>query len=90
MTNCAVSAAFSCSREKPGHTLQPTALVNELYLKIAGSCGDLTDRVHFFRVAARGMRQILTDHARTRGAGKRGSGARHIDIDHVFVATEET
>src|ERR1035438_2203686 len=77
------------SREHPGHTLQPTALVNELYLKIAGSCGGFNDRVHFFRVAASAMRQILTDHARGRNAAGRGSGARRIDIDHVFLASEE-
>jgi RNA polymerase sigma-70 factor, ECF subfamily len=77
------------SREHPGHTLQPTALVNELYLKIAGSCGGFGDRAHFFRVAASAMRQILTDHARSRNAAKRGSGARRMDIDHVFLASEE-
>lgn len=77
------------SREHPGHTLQPTALVNELYLKIAGSCGVFSDRVHFFRVAASAMRQILTDHARGRNAAKRGSGARRIDIDHIFLASED-
>ncbi len=77
------------SHEHPGHTLQPTALVNELYLKIAGSCGAFNDRVHFFRVAASAMRQILTDHARSHNAAKRGSGTRRIDLNHVFLASEE-
>lgn len=60
-------------RERPDHTLQPTALVNEAYLRLI-SQADATwqDRAHFFGVAARLMRQILVDHARARQAGKRG------------------
>lgn len=77
------------SREHPGHTLQPTALVNELYLKIAGSCQGFNDRVHFFRVAAGAMRRILIDHAKNRKAMKRGAGARRVDFDDVFLASEE-
>jgi RNA polymerase sigma factor (TIGR02999 family) len=62
-------------RERPGHTLQPSAVVNETYLKLVESpAADLQNRVHFFAVAARAMRQILVDHARRRAAQKRGGG----------------
>ena len=61
--------------ERPGHTLQPTALVHEAYLKMCGQVElDLQNRAHFFGVAARAMRQILVDHARRRKAAKRGGG----------------
>lgn len=59
------------ARQRPGHTLQPSALVNEAYLKLARG-GDWSDRGHFFALAARAMRQILVDHARKRR--ERGSG----------------
>src|SRR4051812_28850203 len=64
-------------RERQDHTLQPTALVNEAYLRLFKD-GNVAweDRAHFFGIAARVMRQILVDHARRRGAGKRGVGAR--------------
>ncbi|HBY64127.1 MAG TPA: hypothetical protein DEH78_30255 [Solibacterales bacterium] len=52
--------------ESPGHTLPPTALVSELYLKLHRFRGRLADEEHFFRIAARAMRQVLTDHARVR------------------------
>jgi RNA polymerase sigma-70 factor (ECF subfamily) len=59
--------------ERPGHTLQPSAVVNETYLKLVGRPdGNWQNRVHFFAVAARAMRQILVDHARRRAAQKRG------------------
>ena len=59
--------------ERPGHTLQPTALVHEMYARLAGQePPDLRDRVHFLGVAAHVMRQILIDHARTKYAQKRG------------------
>jgi RNA polymerase sigma factor (TIGR02999 family) len=70
------SIAGACmSRERPGHTLQPTALVSELYLRFAGA--KLTgwkDREHFYSFCARAMRWILTDHARARGREKRRTG----------------
>jgi RNA polymerase sigma factor (TIGR02999 family) len=63
--------------EAPGHTLQPTALVNEAYLKLAASPEvDWRDRAHFLAVAARAMRQVLVDRARRRNADKRGGGVR--------------
>jgi RNA polymerase sigma factor (TIGR02999 family) len=60
-------------RERPGHTLQPTAIVNELYLRlVGGEKEDWQNRAHFFAAAARSMRRILVDHARARNAKKRG------------------
>ena len=59
-------------RERPGHTLHPTALVHEAYVKLAGGRLDATDRAHFLAIAARAMRQVLVDHARRRSAHKRG------------------
>ena len=58
--------------ERAGHTLQPAGLVNEAYLKLVGHDQSFRDRAHFFRVAARSMRRILVDHARTRLRQKRG------------------
>lgn len=68
--------------EREGHTLQPTALVNEAYLRLV----DLDrmqwqDRVHFFAMAARTMRRILVDHARARDNDKRGGGVRKVSLD---------
>ncbi len=64
------------ARRSPGDTLSTTALVHEAYLKLSGSSAQTyQDRVHFFAVASRAMRQILVDYARRTGAGKRGGGA---------------
>ncbi len=63
-----------------GQTLQPTALVNEAYLKLAGAAGTPTDRAHFFAVAATAMRQILIDHARRKGADKRGGDRQRVTL----------
>ena len=69
-------AARHLRRERPGHTLQPTALVNEAFLRLAQRPGKRwNDRTHFFAVAARIVRNVLVDHARAREASKRGSGA---------------
>ena len=68
-------AASYLRRERPDHTLQPTALVNEVYLRLVGKAHpDYADRAHFLGVAAYLMRQILTEHARRRHAAKRGGG----------------
>jgi RNA polymerase sigma factor (TIGR02999 family) len=69
-------ARSALARESGTHTLQPTALVNETYLELAGHGGDFRDRRHFFATAALCMRHILVDHARRKHAGKRGSGLR--------------
>ena len=68
--------------ERAGHTLQPTALVHEAYLRLArGREARWESRAHFFGAAARAMRQILVDHARRRRAGKRGGGAERVTLD---------
>ena len=70
------------SREHPGHTLQPTALVHELFLRIGGSNSQAwTNRAHFFAVAAFLMRQILVDHARRAHASKRPNRAHRAPLD---------
>ena len=71
-------------RESAGHTLQPTALVHEAYLRLVDeSRVDWHSRAHFFGAAARLMRQILVDHARRRNAAKRGGGAFKVTIDEA-------
>ncbi|MEJ2502677.1 MAG: sigma-70 family RNA polymerase sigma factor [Gemmatimonadota bacterium] len=65
-------AARQLRREQPGHTLHPTALVHEAYVKLAGGGLDASSRSHFLAIAARAMRQVLVDHARRRSAQKRG------------------
>ena len=68
-------------RERTGHTLQTTALVNEAYLRLAGEKGiDVEDRSHFFAVMARVMRHILTDHARRRTYAKHGGNMQQVDF----------
>lgn len=71
-------------RENPGHTLRPTALVNEAYLKVqAYNPGRWQNRAHFFAVFARSMRQILVDHARHKLTAKEGGGLVRIPLDEV-------
>ncbi len=69
-------AAEQLRREAPGHTLQPTALVNEAYLRLADQRTGWRSRSHFFAIASQAMRRILVDHARARDSLKRGGGAR--------------
>lgn len=70
--------------EREGHTLQPTALANEVYLKMLGQEHvEWQNRAHFFALASRAMRRILVDHARARLREKRGSGAEHVPLDAV-------
>jgi RNA polymerase sigma factor (TIGR02999 family) len=71
-------------RERREHTLQATALVHELFLRLANEGkADWQDRSHFFGVAARAMRQILVAHARQHGAQKRGGGVEHVPLADV-------
>ncbi len=75
-------AQNSLKRERPNHTLSPSALVHEAYLRLAGSDQpDWQDRAHFFAVAARVMRQVLVDYARRRQAHKRGASFEIISVD---------
>jgi len=72
-------------RERPGHTLQPTALVHELYLRLAGQRPpDVAGRRHFYGVVARLMRQILVDHARKHLARKRGVAATPLSLEEAL------
>ena len=76
--------------ERPGHTLQPTALVHEMYAKLAvQSPPELRDRIHFLSVAAHVMRQILIDHARTKYAQKRGARQQKLSLDEAQDACVE-
>jgi RNA polymerase sigma factor (TIGR02999 family) len=70
------------ARERQGHTLQPTALISELYLRLVDQRqAEWVDRAQFFAIAARIMRRVLLDHARKHVAGKRGGAARPIPLD---------
>ena len=75
----------------PGHILQTTALVNEVYLQLV-DCGQINwqDRAHFFAVSAQLMRRILIDFARARGSQKRGGGAPHISLDEAPSVCADT
>lgn len=76
-------------REGAGHTLQPTALVHEVYLKLAaGAPPDASSRHHFIGLAARAMRQILVDQARRRKAAKRGDGQVPVRITNAQAGIE--
>lgn len=72
-----------------GHTLQPTALVHEAYLKLAGPGVEATDRTHFFVLASRIMRQILVDHARAKGSAKRGGGLQRVTLSEAVSKSGE-
>jgi RNA polymerase sigma factor (TIGR02999 family) len=77
-------AARQLGRERVGHTLQPTALVHEAYLRLVDQRQvDWHNRAHFFGVSAQIMRRILVDHARRHAASKRGDGVRCVSIDDV-------
>jgi RNA polymerase sigma factor (TIGR02999 family) len=77
-------AARQLRHERPDHTLQPTALVHEVYLRLVDQRqGDWQNRAHFFGVAAQVMRRILVDHARRHDASKRGDGVRCVSIDEA-------
>ena len=83
-------AHFYMGRERPGHTLQTTALVNEAYLQVVEQKGlHWQNRAHFFGIAARLMRHILVDYARERNSAKRGGGARRLSLDDVAELSEE-
>jgi RNA polymerase sigma factor (TIGR02999 family) len=85
-------AAARLAREKPGHTLDATALVHEAYLRLHGALA-LADRGQFFRAAAEAMRRILVDHARRKRADKRGGGGKRFELaegDRVAVPDPDT
>ena len=77
-------------RERTGHTLQTSALVNEAYLRLIDqSRVKWQNRAHFFGIAAQMMRRILVDYARSRGYAKRGGDARQVSLDEAAVVSEE-
>ena len=78
------------SQERPGHTLQTTALVNEAYVRLVDQSKiQWHDRAHFFGFAAHIMRHILVDYARRQGRAKRGGDARHTNLDEGAVISRE-
>lgn len=83
-------ARYLMSRERSNHTLQPTALVHEAFMRLAKQTGiDWQNRSHFFGISSRLMRQILVDHARTHAAAKRGSNPIHYSLDDVDIPVEQ-
>ena len=83
-------AASRMANEAAGHTLQPTALVHEAWLRLAGNNGNgqFANRAHFFAAAAEAMRRILIERARKKSARKRGRDWQRIDLDTVEIASD--
>lgn len=78
------------AKERPGHTLQSAALVNEVYLRLVDiQAVGWQDRSHFFAICARLMRRILTDYARSRNFQKRGGGLAHLTLDEGLLVSPE-
>ena len=77
-------ARAKMAREQPGHTLQPTALVHEAWMRLGEQ--RFENRAHFFGAAAEAMRRILIDRARRKLAAKHGGGAKHVDVEEVEIA----
>jgi RNA polymerase sigma factor (TIGR02999 family) len=83
-------AAAYMRRERPGQTLQATALVHEAYLRLAGAGTPWHDKRHFVGIAARSMRQILVERARARGAQKRWGGLNRVSLtDSIAMAADQ-
>jgi RNA polymerase sigma-70 factor (ECF subfamily) len=80
-------ARIYMNRERKEHTLQPTALVNEVFVRLIDDANvRWNDRAHFFGICARLMRRVLVDHARARGYQKRGGGAQRVPLDERTLA----
>ena len=83
-------ARFHLARERRGHTLQPSALVNEAYLRLLGASRvDWRDRAHFLAVCARLMREVLMQYARSRVAKKRGGAPLRVDFEEAVLTAPE-
>jgi RNA polymerase sigma factor (TIGR02999 family) len=83
-------AAHKMAGEAPGHTLQPTALVHEAWLRLTkGDNKDWDNRGHFFAAAAEAMRRILIDRARAKSRLRRGARVEHVSLEHVTIAAED-
>jgi RNA polymerase sigma-70 factor (ECF subfamily) len=77
-------------RERPDHTLQATALINEAYLRLVGEDIDWNSREHFIGLAAHVMRRVLVDYARTRNAEQRGGGLKRVEMqDDLAISPEQ-
>ena len=76
-------------RERPGHTLQATALVHEAYLRLVDQRAEWKNRAHFFAIAAQMMRRILVDHAKAEHSAKRGAGAPRVSLDEPLEISRE-
>ena len=80
-------ATAKMARESPGHTLQPTALVHEAWLRLGGEAQpQWKSRAQFFAAAAEAMRRILVDRARRKHAQRRGAGVEHVELDGLQIA----
>ncbi len=80
-------AAKYLRRERAGHTLQPTALVHEVYLRMFGDAPpSVSDKAHFLAIASQIMRRVLVDYARSRGSDKRGGGLQRVALDGMDLA----
>jgi RNA polymerase sigma-70 factor, ECF subfamily len=79
-------ATAHLAHERPGHTLTPTELVNEVYVRFAGRPRQWNDRAHFLRTAARAMRHVLLSHARGKARLKRGGDRRRVDLEALDLA----
>ena len=77
------------NRERPGHTLQTTALVNEAFVRLVNRNVQWQSRTHFFGIAAQLMRTILVDHARSHACAKRGGGAAKLELDEAMVVSSQ-
>lgn len=77
------------SREKKGHTLQTTALINEAYVRLVGQKVNWANRSHFFAISAQIMRRILIDHARRQAYLKRGGGAQQVSLEEAATVTPD-
>src|SRR5262245_47322258 len=83
-------AGARMNNEAAGHTLQPTALVHEAWLRWTHDEPNthFANRAHFFAAAAEAMRRILVDHARRKATGKRGGGWEQLDLDNIEIAAD--
>jgi RNA polymerase sigma factor (TIGR02999 family) len=84
-----IIAKAALSGERGDHTLQPTGLVHEVFLRLRGGGVDFQNRQHFFATASRAMRRILVDHARARRATKRPSSGQQVELDDRMVLAED-
>jgi RNA polymerase sigma-70 factor (ECF subfamily) len=85
-------AAHRCMiPERPGHTLQTTAVINEVYLRLIDvKASSWQNRAHFFALCAQLMRRVLTDFARSRSSAKRGGDALHVSLDETMILSQES